>query len=158
MTRQATGKGPLRPPPGHVLQSHNSHNPPNHPQTALDHQHSQPTATKHRTSSTSTASQATAPRPITHSTSPRTDCYDINSLHPDDQLRAPTTKPQGCPLGPPDGLASQPPDPDDHSPSTAPNYNSHPMHLRCKQNHTKPFIFQAGRVNILFTFEAKPLN
>lgn len=162
MTRQTTGQGPLRPPPGNPQRSHNSttrpstprqpsttstHNPqPPSPEPAPPAQHLKPRPPPTRHTTNHTQHQPKHRRPQPQQLAPRRPAQGTNNQTP------------GLPARPSEGLASQPPDPDGHSPSTAPNYNSHPMHLRCKQNHTKPFIFWAWRVNILFTFEAKPLN
>ena len=157
MTHQTTGQGPLRPPPGNPQRSHNSttrpttprqpsttstHNPqPPSPEPAPPAQHLKP---RHPTNHTQ--HQPTHRRPQHQQPAPRRPAQGTNNQTP------------GLPARPSDGLASQPPDPDDYSPSTAPNSNSHPMHLRCKQDLTKPFIFRVLCVNILFTFEPKPLN
>lgn len=146
MTRQVTGQGPLRPPPGHVLQCPDSHNPPNHPR--------QPSTTStHTTHSHQAPNELHQLRTSSQATATPSAC-----THPDDQLRAPTTQPQVCPLGPRTASHHSRQIPTTTARRRPPNYNSHPMHLRCKQRLTKPFIFSVQRVNILFTFEAKPLN
>lgn len=140
MTRQATGQGPSRPPPGHVLQSHNSHNPPNHPQTAIDHQHSQPPGHQapnqlHQHRTTTRHLPPTLHMAPTATTATPTACTQTtNSEHQQPNPRAARSAPEWPRITTPDSC--------DYSTSTAPNYNSHPMHLRCKQKLTKPFNFR----------------
>lgn len=106
MTRQTTGQGPLRPPPGHVLQSHNSDNPPNHPQTALTTSTHNPKA----------RSPGPAPPAQNYDQAPATDPThgtdghdrDPNSLQPRRPVQSTNNPTRGLPARPPNGLESQP--------------------------------------------------